>query len=196
MSANDFLKKHVIDKLDWARKLREHHEKFIEHELEEVRRGSISVCNEMDVLIACCEAFLNQSKIEVENGDLLDRLFDLEKDRDRWKEDSIAQAETIQRMHAAAEDRNVVDKLLHAEWQHELDNRNKLIERLLNKDIPRDGSEVIVHLQSDRYTYVKWDAEMELWEETAGDMAYPDSEIVRWSPLHWTPMPGMPGSEL
>lgn len=62
--------------------------------------------------------------------------------------------------------------------------------------IPRDGTEILVHLESSRITIVKWDADMGVWEETAGDMAYPDSDIVRWSAIDWTPMPGLPGSDL
>jgi hypothetical protein len=62
--------------------------------------------------------------------------------------------------------------------------------------IPRDGTEILVMLESGRDVRVKWCKEMELWEETAGDNAYPDCDIIRWVALHWQCMPGTPGSEL
>jgi hypothetical protein len=40
---------------------------------------------------------------------------------ERWQQDSLAQAATIQRLHEAAEDRNEVDRLRHTEWQKRLD---------------------------------------------------------------------------
>ena len=41
-------------------------------------------------------------------------------ERDRWQEDSMRQAATINRMFAATEDRNEVDQLRHAEHEKEL----------------------------------------------------------------------------
>jgi hypothetical protein len=42
------------------------------------------------------------------------------KERDRWQEDSMRQAATINRMSAATEDRNEVDQFRHAEHEKEL----------------------------------------------------------------------------
>jgi TPP-dependent trihydroxycyclohexane-1,2-dione (THcHDO) dehydratase len=44
----------------------------------------------------------------------------LTNERDRWREDSMRQAATINRMSAAAEDRDEVDQLRHAEHEKEL----------------------------------------------------------------------------
>jgi predicted nucleic acid-binding Zn-ribbon protein len=51
---------------------------------------------------------------------LKDQLATMTKERDRWQEDSMRQAATINRMSAATEDRNEVDQLRHAEHEKEL----------------------------------------------------------------------------
>ncbi len=51
-----------------------------------------------------------------ENAELKEQLTRIQSDRDRWQEDSMRQAATINRLAAAAEDRNRVDEsreLLH-----------------------------------------------------------------------------------
>jgi hypothetical protein len=64
---------------------------------------------------------MNNETCECKCCDLLaDKLAAMTKERDRWQEDSMRQAATINRMSAAAEDRNEVDQLRHAEHEKEL----------------------------------------------------------------------------
>jgi len=158
----DAMRKRVLHELEYFQRLREHHEKFLNHENAEIRGGSTSICNAMNLNIACYEAYINQSKRDTENGDLLDQLF---------------------------EAKNKIREL-----EIDIDHLHETLG--MNTPIPRDGTEVFVHLESNRHTTVKWDADMGLWEETCGDMAYPDCDIVRWAPLNWQCMPGTPGSEI
>jgi hypothetical protein len=61
---------------------------------------------------------MNNETCECKCCDLLaDKLAAMTKERDRWQEDSMRQAATINRISAAAEDRNEVDQLRHAEHE-------------------------------------------------------------------------------
>lgn len=158
----DTMRNRVLHELEHARRKRDHHAKFLDSKDPEIRNGSKSFFDKHEMDIACYEAYLNQSKRDTENGDLLDQLFEA---KNKIRELEIA-----------------------------IDHLRETLG--MNTPIPRDGTEVFVHLESNRHTTVKWDADMGLWEETCGDMAYPDCDIVRWAPLNWQCMPGTPGSEI
>jgi hypothetical protein len=66
----------------------------------------------------------------------------LTEERDRWQEDSMRQAATINRMFAATEDRNEVDRLRHAEHEKELATMTKELKyEKMNTEVWRRDAE-------------------------------------------------------
>lgn len=66
-----------------------------------------------------------------------EQLKEIEADRDRWREDSMRQAETIKRMAEAAEDRNKVDAIRAKIHEAELVALKSEAERIMGELIRR-----------------------------------------------------------
>jgi hypothetical protein len=97
------------------------------------------------------DLYRNILESDAEITSLRAQLEDAQKERDRWKEDSHRQAQTIQRMATACEDRNIVDAhrdVLHKTDLAERDTALRTLKEGIEK-LASEGREMIQYFDID-----------------------------------------------